>query len=159
MRYTLRQNLITLRDSYEIKDERGRVAFIVKSKYVSIGKKFWICDANGREIVYMKQNIFHLYPHYKVEIKGAEVATVKSCFSPGYKKMKATSSVFGTVVATGKLLGWTFTYKRDGQEIAKTSKNILRIADTYTIDIADAEKNYYILALAVISDAIFQPKK
>ncbi len=77
MKYILRQNLLTFKDTYAIKDERGNTKFLVKSKLISVGKKFWLCDARGTEIVHMKQALCHLMPHYKIEMGGVDVATAK----------------------------------------------------------------------------------
>lgn len=159
MRYILKQRFFTFKDTYAIMDDKGYDHYHVRSKFFTIGKKFWISTPAGQEIFFLKQKLFHFFPHYNIIANGEVVAKAKVSPRLFKKCLKVSSDVYGDYIIKGDIFGWDFNFNKDDTVVAMTSKKIMQIADSYTIDISPSEKDYFILALAVLLDAAFRPSK
>lgn len=159
MRLLINQKYFAVRDRFTINYDNGQPAFAVEGKLISIGKKFKLEDMSGREIFYIKQRLFRLLPRFDIMRNDNIVGIFKSRFSLFVKRAKVTSEVFGDIKIKGNVLGWTFRfYDANGNQIAETSKKILKIRDTYTVDIFDDRYAEAIVALVVIIDSLYHRK-
>ena len=75
MRYVMRQKLLSLADSFTIKDENERDAYVVKGKVFSIGDKLSFQDPAGNELVYIDQRLLNWSPTYELW-RGADLLAV-----------------------------------------------------------------------------------
>ncbi|MFA5449884.1 MAG: hypothetical protein WC292_05550, partial [Clostridia bacterium] len=69
------------------------------------------------------------------------------------------TSAFGDFKVKGNVFAWDFNFFRDNVAAMTISKKILRIADSYAVDVAQGENDAFMLALAVIVDAVYQRKR
>lgn len=158
MRYLIRQKFFSFADKYYINDAGGNPRFMVKGKFISIGKKFWICTTAGEEIYYIKQRLFRLFPTFTIYQNEQAVGTYKGKFALFVKRAKVTSE-FGDFKVKGNVFAWDFNFYAGENEVMTISKKILKVADTYTVDIAQGLNDPFMLALAVIVDAVYQRKR
>lgn len=158
MRYLLRQRFFAFADSYNIEDANGRPRFMVKGKFFTIGKKFWICQLNGQEIFYIKQRLFRFFPTFSIYQGDNEIGKFKGKFALFVKRAKITSQ-YGDFKVKGNVFAWDFNVENDGNAVMSISKKILRIADSYTVDIAEGVPDAFMLAVAVMIDATYQRKR
>lgn len=156
-RYILQQKFFTIKDRYDVTDERGQVRFSIRGKFFSIGKKFWLSDPYGRDIYFVKQRLFRLLARYDVIQGDNTVGKIKKRLSLFSKRLKVTSD-YGTYKVKGNIFAWDFKITDEaGNLVGNVSKSILRIADKYTVDIYNNDP--FILAVAVSLDSIYHPKR
>lgn len=166
-RYQIRQKYFALNDSFEITDSSGSPRYTCRSKMISIPKKFWLETASGKPLYYVRKNMIHWlgYPKFKIykgEDKSAGLlakVVVKYAFVG--KKIKVSSEAFGDYMIIGSVgSNWTFYVHegdKNGPVVAKISKHIFKVADTYDIDVNGA-KDSLVITLAVILDFLYHKK-
>lgn len=152
-RFILKQKYFAIRDGFYVKDESGRDCFYAKGRVFTLAKKLWLNDLNGREIFFIRQRLFRLFPRYDI-VSGDHIeATVKRTFPLIFgKRYKVKSQNHGTMVVRGAV-SFNFTVKRDGATVAKIHKKLLKIADTYNVDVNNPSESAFMVALALIIDA------
>ena len=153
MRYIIKQKVFTVADQFTINDANGQARFMVKSKFATIGKKFWVYNMQGQELFYLKQRLFKVFPTFEIYRGEEYIGEYKGKFAMFRKKAKITSA-YGDYDMKGTVVGWTFNIFKDDIEVARISKQV-RLADSYTIDVADSENQPFLLSMAIIIDAIY----
>lgn len=166
-RYQIRQQYFALNDSFDITDSSGSARYTCRSKMISIPKKFWLETASGKPLYFVRKNMIHWagYPKFKVykgeDKSGGELATIAVKYSFVGKKIKISSDTFGDYMIIGRVgSNWTFYVHegdKNGPQVAKISKHIFKVADTYDIDVNGAKDSLMIVA-AVILDFLYHKK-
>jgi uncharacterized protein YxjI len=156
MRLIINQKYFALRDRFMITHENGQPAYAVEGKLFSIGKKFYVEEPCGREIFFVKQRLFRFLPKWDIIQNGDTVAVYKGKLSFLTKRAKIVSKSFGDITIKGSVLGWTFRFfDQSGNQIAEVSKKILKIRDTYALDIFDTRYADIIMTAVIIIDALY----
>jgi uncharacterized protein YxjI len=62
MRYVMKEKVLTLTDSFTIRDSDGNEVYRVKGKLLSIGDKLSFRDMAGEELALIRQEIITLTP-------------------------------------------------------------------------------------------------
>lgn len=65
MKLLFRQRFFSWFDSYDIYDDDGNTYFTVKGE-LSLGHMFQIYDKNSNRVGTLKEEIFHLLPHFSI---------------------------------------------------------------------------------------------
>ncbi|HUR00356.1 MAG TPA: LURP-one-related family protein [Gemmatimonadaceae bacterium] len=155
MRYVMRQKLLSLSDSFTIKDEAGRDAFRVKGKIFSFGDKLSFQDMAGNELVFIEQKIFNWGPTYELWRGEEMIAEVKRhLFSFLHHRFTVDVPGPNDLEAVGDFFDHEYVLERGDVPVATVSKRWFSFADTYGIDIDDKEDQVLILATAVVVDMV-----
>ncbi len=153
MRYLVRQKIFSLGDSFTIKNEAGRDMFIVRSQILSFGNKLRPYDLAGNELCYIEQKMFRFMPEYNIYVGGEHVANVRKRFALFRNDFVITSP--GTVYyIEGNFFAHEFNILKDGRIVARISKKLFSLSDTYSVDIDDDQDQVTILALAIVIDMV-----
>ncbi len=157
--YKIRQKYFALNDKFEITDASGNPRYYCRSRLISIPKKFWLENANEKPLYFVRRSVFNWpgFPKFKVykgdSKKGGLVAKVKVKFKFFGRKLKVTSEDLGNYVIKG--YNWIFKVENeDKEEVAKIQKRILKIADTYDIDVYNM-KDSFAVVIGVILDYLY----
>ena len=116
MKLLFKQRLFSWFDSYDIYDEAGNTVYVVKGQF-SWGHKLAIYDAYGNEVGMVVQKVLTFLPKFEIYKNGSYIGCLIKEFSfltPHYNILD-----------------------RSGYQIAKISKELLRMTDTYVIDVQD----------------------
>jgi len=153
MKYRMKQDWIALGDDFTITDERGQVVAKVDGHVFSIGDKLTFQDASGREIGQISQQLLSLRPAYEVSREGQVLAVVKKDFF-NILRCSFTVDVPGPddLEAKGNLLEHDYEFTRGDRTVARVSKKWFSFTDSYSIDVADGEDAFLIVASAVVID-------
>ena len=154
MRFLMKQKYFSMRDRYTVTDESGRGWYQVEGKFFSIGKKLHMYDMSGQEIYFIKQRLFRWFPTFDFMVGEGRVARVRGKFSIFRKRLVLMTNQ-GDYKIRGSVLSWDFDISRDDRMAAHISKHILKIQDTYTLDVADGENTALMVATALVMDTIF----
>ncbi|MGI6133246.1 MAG: LURP-one-related/scramblase family protein [Christensenellales bacterium] len=157
MRFLIRQKYFSIRDGFYITDEAGRNAYFVQGKIFTLGKQLTMYDLSGREILFIKQRIFRILPTFDVYQNNEVVAKIKRILPLIFvKRYKVKSSLFGDLKIKGNVFAWNFAIvDAQGKEVGRVSKKVLRVRDTYAVDVYDKQLEPMVLALTIILDAVY----
>ena len=136
MKLILKERILTWFDSFNIYDEAGNICYKVKGK-LAWGHKLVIYDAAGNELGTVREKIIDLLPHFNLFKDGQQVGTISKKISLIRPKFKID---FRGWDVTGDWLAWDYSIQDShGRDVAKLYKKLLRLVDTYVIDIADKD--------------------
>lgn len=155
MRYVMRQKILSLADSFTIKDEQERDVYVVKGKLFSFGDKLSFQDTAGNELVYIDQRLLNWGPTYELW-RGEELLAVvkRQLFSFIHHRFTVDVPGPNDLEAEGDFLDHEYTFTRGGSVVATVSKRWFSWTDTYGIEIADGEDHVLVLASAVVVDMV-----
>ena len=151
MKLYVNEKWFSLHRKFYVKDENNEEVYQISSKVVSIGTKTTITNMKGKKIAYIKQEILHLMPHYKIYIKDNLECKIKKrlqlfkddyVLSNGYK-------------VKGDYLMFDFKIYDDiDKHIGTIKRKVVSLGDKYEIEIIDTSKKELILAIivAIVND-------
>lgn len=158
MRYKIKQKIFSLGDSYIIKDQYDDDRFIVRGKIISLGGKLRIYNLEGKELVYIEQELFHLLPRYNIFLYDNYTASVKKELS-FFKPRFSIESSIGSYTIEGEAFSHEFRILSHGHEVAYVSKKWASFSDTYGALIDDNENQEFMLALVIVIDQVLHEDK
>lgn len=132
MKLILKEKILSVLDSFNVYDEHDDVYFKVKGK-VALTHKLAIYDAKGKEVGMVKEKIIDILPTFLLYKDGEKVGECK-------KKITLISPKFAIDFngweIKGNWLEWDYSIvDADGSTVAVISKKLLRLVDTYVIDV------------------------
>ena len=150
MKLLFKQRFFSWLDSYDIYDEAENVVYTVKGE-ISFGHLLRIYDANGRELGYIKQEIFAFLPKFYMYVGNECIGSICrefTLFTPKYNIDYKGWHV------EGEWLGWDYSVTDSlGREVVTVSKELFNWTDTYVIDVRDRSDVLYALMLVLAIDA------
>ena len=134
MKLILKERILTWFDSFNVYDEAGRIVFKVHGK-LAWGHKLVICDAAGNEVGVVREKIIDLLPHFNLLKDGEKVG----CVSKKLTVLRPKFNIdFRGWQADGDLLQWNYSiHEKRGRKVASVYKKLIRLVDTYVIDVED----------------------
>lgn len=150
MRMLFKQRFFSWFDSYDIYDDAGNTLFTVKGK-LAWGHKLVIYDPAGRELGTVKEKVLTLLPRFELYLGQDYMGCIQkefSLFRPRYH-----IDCRGWQVR-GSLMEWDYTVTGpSGEVVATVSKELLRLTDTYVIDVVNPADALCALMLVLAIDA------
>lgn len=145
MRLLFKQRMFSWFDSYDVYDEQGQTALVVKGQ-LSWGHCLKIMTPDGAPIGMVKEVVLSFLPRFDFYLGERAVGSLRkelTLFKP-----KFTLDCNGWTVQ-GNWLEWDYSIAAaDGSEVASVSKQLLNWTDTYAVDVADP--NDAVLALMIV---------
>lgn len=159
MVYRIRESFWAWGSDFAITDEAGTPRFRVDGKAFSWGDKLSFQDAAGRELAFIRQELFSLRPRYRIERDGQMLAEVVKEFT--WFRRKFTLDIPGPndYVIDGSFWEHEFRFTRLGQEAARVSKSYWALTDSYGVDIADGEDEVMILCACIVIDQVLHDER
>lgn len=134
MRLLFKQRLFSWFDSYDIYDEAGNTVYVVKGQ-LSWEHKLAIYDASGNEVGMVVQKVLTFLPEFEIYKNGSYIGCLSKEFSfltPHYNIDYNGWHIDGTIME------WDYSIlNKSGYSIARVSKELFRMTDTYVIDVQD----------------------
>ncbi|MCF6462229.1 LURP-one-related/scramblase family protein [Clostridium sp. Cult1] len=154
MRYIIKEKIFTFADRFNIEDEHGYPQYEVVGKIFSLGNKLNIYDLNGRELIYIEQQLLRFLPEYHIYRDGSLIGKIKKEFTFFKPKFYIESS-YGDLTIDGDVFHHDFNILKNGQPVAWINKKWISFSDTYSVDILDEEDQPFILSIVIVLDQIF----
>lgn len=151
MKLMFKQKIFSWFDSYNVYDEHRNKVFEVKGQ-LAWGHVLKIYDSRGKEVGKVDEKIISLTPRFDIFEKGKHIGSIQrkliSVMGPAYDiKFKGWK-------VDGNVLEWNYTIKdSNNRKIAKVSKDLLHLTDTYTLDIVNPSDALYVLMFVIAIDA------
>ena len=145
MRLYINEKILSFHNRYYIKDEKENDILEISSKAISLGAKTWIKNLNGKQLVYIEQELFHLMPKYNVILNN----NIEYSISKKFHILKNDYILSNGYRVEGNFLGHNFVvYNPANEKVGEINRKYLTIGDQYIIDIFDEKE--YILILSII---------
>ena len=150
MKLLFKQRFFSWFDSYDIYDESGNTVYVVKGQ-LSWGHCLKIFDRYGSEIGTVKERVLTLLPKFEIYEKNNYIG----CISKEFTVIKQKYNIdFNGWHIDGSFMEWDYTIvDSHGNKIAEISKELLRMTDTYVLDISKPEDALYVLMFVLAIDA------
>ena len=150
MKLRFRQRFFSWFDSYDIYDEAGNTAYVVKGQ-MSWGHCLKIFTANGREVGMVKERVFTFLPKFEIYGNGRYLG----CISKELSFLKPRYDIdFNGWHIEGSFMEWDYSITgAAGQQIASVSKELFHMTDTYVLTIANPRDVLHVLMFVLAVDA------
>lgn len=150
MKLLFKQRLFSWFDSYDIYDEEGNTIFTVEGQ-PSWGHRLHILDPYGNHIGTVQQKVFTFLPKFELTAYNEYWGCLQKEFS--LLRPRFTFDIADWEVA-GSFTEWDYTIQSPSQgEIAVISKELLKLTDTYVIDVHDPSNALASLMVVLSIDA------
>ena len=150
MKLILKEKFLSVLDSFNVYDEKDNIYFKVKGK-VALTHKQAIYDAKGRELGVVKEKIIDILPNFLLYKDGEKVGTCRKKLTVIRPKFEID---FNGWDIKGNWLEWDYSIvDKSGKDVAVISKKILRLMDTYVIDVKDEADALDALMVVLAIDA------
>lgn len=127
-----KQRFFTFTDNFDIYDERGKKAYVVEGQ-LTFGHCFKIYDSQNREVATVRQKLFRFLPKFELYLGQQHIGSIQKEFTllkPNYQ------IDYNGWHIMGDWLQWDYTIvDGSGREVAKISKELLNLTDTYSIHV------------------------
>ena len=149
MKLLFKQRFFSWLDSYDIYDEYGNTVYVVKGE-LSWGHCLKIFDAGGRELGMVKERVLTFLPKFEVYEGAQMIGSI--CKELTFLKPRYNIDYNGWHI-DGDFLEWDYTVYGGGGVVAKVSKEIFHLSDTYVIDVYNSTDALSALMLVLAIDA------
>lgn len=156
MRYTLKERIFSLRDSYYIQDESGENVFEVQGKLITLHNTLILRNLKTDEESKIWEKRLALRSTYVIERPNQPDVSVRKDFI-NILRDGFTIDMPGNAPdlrIQGDILDKNYTITRDGETVAQASKRWISLRDSYAIDVAASEDPVLIIACAIIIDRL-----
>jgi len=141
MRFIVNQKYWSIGDRFYINDDQGRAWFSVEGKIFTIGKKMTLFDNAGNEVYFLKQKLFSIAGKWELIQNSNVVGTFRAkIFHSPFRRVYFIESENFKYKIRGNFFAFNFRIfdvNNGNAEVATISKKILKIRDTYVVDIPD----------------------
>lgn len=150
MKLILKEKILSILDSFNVYDENDDIYFKVKGK-VALAHKTAIYDAKDREVGMVKEKIIDILPTFNLYKDGEKVGECKKKLTVIKPKFEID---FNGWDIKGNWLEWDYSIvDASGRTVAVISKKLLRLTDTYVIDVKDEADALDALMVVLAIDA------
>ena len=150
MKLLFRQRFFSWLDSYDVFDERGETVFTVEGK-LAWGHTLHILDRRGEHVGTVKERIMTLLPKFEIYVYDKYVGCISkelTLFRPAY------NIDFNGWHIEGSFLEWDYSVVDGvGRQIARISKELFNLTDTYSIEVYNSADALCALMLVLAIDA------
>ncbi|EXJ23803.1 hypothetical protein ADIAL_0595 [Alkalibacterium sp. AK22] len=151
MQLFIKQQVLSLKDRFDVKDADGNDRYYVEGEWLSFAKKLRVYDQYNQEILYIEQKLWNFLPEFDLRVDGQTVATVKkelTFFSNNYAILGKDWQIEGSITAHD------YVIKHQGRVIADINKKWLSWGDSYEINIYDEEDLTVLLGIVIVIDCV-----
>lgn len=150
MKLIFKERIFSWFDSYDIYDEHKKPVYKVKGQ-LSWGHKLVVFDKDGKKVGKVEQKIITLLPKYEVFVGGKSLGYIHkelSLVNPHYY------IDFEGWHAKGNFVKWNYKIT-DGKKnvIARIDKKLIRLKDTYVIEVEKEKDALTALMFVLAIDA------
>lgn len=150
MQMLFKQRFFSWFDSYDIYDSDGNVLFEVKGK-LSWGHRLEIYDAFGQHLGTVQEKVLTLLPRFQIYIGDTFQGEIRKEFTL-FKPVFTLN--FKDWVVQGDFWQWEYQVTDGaGRHIFQASKQLLRMTDTYSIDVPNPDNALVALMIVLAIDA------
>ena len=149
MSLLIRQKIFTLTDTYEVRDDAGRPRYAVSTEFLTLGHHIHIVDLEtGREEASIDERLLTFLQKADITVRGSSILMRRefTFFVPRYSLSNGWS-------VDGDFLGLEYDIKNSlGDAVARVSKRLLSLSDTYELYTYERSNELAAMAVAITID-------
>lgn len=153
--YIIDPKVVSIRDTYAVKDRNGNLLVYVKQAFTAFGVKFWFEDAGGQRLGEIHGKTLKMHPTYEIyDAQGQIVAWVKKEIMTMLGDKWWMEDASGQKTATIKGNIWESDYDiqdMSGQKIAQIHRNRAVVKTSYSVEIFNPAFDPYLILSYTIS--------
>ncbi|CAF0715981.1 unnamed protein product [Adineta steineri] len=155
-RYLIQEKHLSLDNRFTITDDAGNIHYKVHSLFFAMGDKLIISDANGNELMKIRQDSLHFHLTYKLisTHSGAtarQIASIKRTGPLWQHKLEIDSSNGKYILQKqGGVSSDDFTLTKDDVTIAVVARDASPMKNLYWVDIIDSKEQDHTFILAIV---------
>ncbi|HYN42260.1 MAG TPA: LURP-one-related family protein [Thermoanaerobaculia bacterium] len=132
-----------------VEDDRGRPAFRVDGKVLTLRKTFVLEDLDGHTLATIRRPLVAIRDTVSIERPGLPDAKVKHALLSLLRKRYHVELKGGDLEVEGNIVGHEYAIKRGRETAARISKGWFQIRDTYGIEVEAGEDTALMISIAV----------
>lgn len=151
MKFQIKQQLFRLFDTFDIKDENGRLICTVSNDGI-LAHSFTIRDDINNVSFRIDEKMFRFLPTFEIYLNNERVGTIKSRFNLFVKRLNI--DLYNLSVEGGL---WDFNFRildQNRKLVAQIERKIFTLTDTYEINCIDERYNVLVILICLCIDAI-----
>ena len=150
MKLYIKEKVISWGDKFTVKDEYGNDKYTVEGQLFSLGKKLHVYDMTGREVAFIKQEVFSWMPRYEVFCGDRKAALIRKevSFFPKYR-----IDGLGWEIS-GNLTAHNYEITQSGRQIVSIRKEWMTWGDSYELCISNPDDEIVALAVVLTIDCV-----
>ena len=117
------------------------------------GKKLHVYDSVGREVAFIKQEVWSFLPRFYVFCGDEQIAEIKKEFTFLFQRYSIQG--LGWEIE-GKILAHDYEITKNGDSIVSISKEWMTWGDSYELSIANPEDEIVALAVVLSIDCVME---
>ncbi|MFI3168122.1 MAG: LURP-one-related family protein [Bacillota bacterium] len=158
MKLYIKQKIFSIGDKYDIYDQNQNAVYSAWGEVFALGNKLHLCDASGKEVVFIKQRLLTLLPKFELIVNGELFATINKKFTFFYKKIEVESP-YGNITIDGSFWDHDYSISVDGKLFGSVHKVWMTWGDSYELDINTEDHPEFFVALVLAIDSILEGEK
>lgn len=152
LRYVMKDKGFSTTEGFVFMDETDRQLYRADGKNWALSKEYAFKDADGTELIHLKQKLFSLTPTYIISRNNEHYATIKK--SGGRFRIDMPSQ--SPITVDQSFGGMQFAFRRDDRFIANVTRKPISLMENCVVEVETTEDAEMILASMV---AIYDMKK
>lgn len=149
MKLIIKERIFSWFDSYDVYDEHKKTAFTVKGK-LAWGHMLVIYDKDGEKVGKVEEKIISLLPKYEIFENGESLGCIRKDITLVKPKYSLDSKGW---TAKGDIVQWNYKIVKDKKVIATISRKLIRLKDTYVIEVENDKDALRALMFVLAIDA------
>jgi uncharacterized protein YxjI len=154
MRYLMREKVFSFTDNFVIKNDLDEDVGYIDGKAFTLGDKLSFLDAAGREVAFISEKLLSWGPTYEIYRNNYLAAIVKKELFRLTPRFTVDVPGPDDLTVEGEIWEHEYFFVRGGKCVATVSKKWWTAADTYGVEVLDAEDHVLILASTVVIDLV-----
>ena len=147
----IRQRVVSFRPTYDIYDSNGQAKYFVKAAFMEGPYRTRLFDkATGRELGYIRENVFRLLREYEIYIGGNYMGKIKKQFEIGYPRYNIDYKGWRL---EGDYMRWNYNIYEGARLVVSIEKKLLAWGDTYILDFENDMDELPALMVAIAIDS------
>ena len=152
MKLYIKEKAISVMDKFYVRNEKGDKVYEIRKKIApAIGLKLFIFDMEGNELAYIKEKNIAIKPKFRIFVGGQHTATVEKkivALKPKYEVDELGWKIKGNIIEHNYKI---ISSKGEAMNI---HKGILRLSDTFELEITDTKHLLEALAVVLAIDCV-----
>lgn len=154
MVYNIKEEFWSWADDFSITDEDGSDCFFVKGIPFSWENNLSFQDVDGIEVAHISQKLMNFFPKYAILIEDEAYAHLIKEFTWFGKSFTLDVPGPNDYTIEGSFWNHEFVFKKQDKVVARVSKEVWSLTDSYGVDIPEAGHDVEILSACIIIDQI-----
>ena len=139
-------------ERFDIKDDRGEIAYQVEGSFFNIPKTFTIYDADNQKVSEIRKEVMTFLPRFEIQLSNGDSFYIREKFTFFRDKYEFDNLCLRI---EGDIWDWDFKLLDDrDQVIAEISKEFIRLTSTYNLTVYEDSYADLVVSLCVAIDYV-----